>query len=173
MPRNQWHENGYINCMRQPDYRLTREEVCVIEEDFRSMTQKVANWLIVVKALAELANENNEIYEKLISKRLMQCPELVFQIQAFSDEMYKRMNPLIPNEIPCPEWMGNYSGKIVSGIPWTHKSYKERLQILKSHQNAMQKKPWPACPDEKESAEMRLQYDLLRATIERGIQDVF
>lgn len=86
--------------MGQPDYRLTREEVCAIEEDFRSMTHKVANWLTVVKALAELANDNNLTYEKLISKKLMQCPELVFQIRAFADEMYRRMNPLIP--LPAP-----------------------------------------------------------------------
>ena len=86
--------------MGKPDYRLTREEVCAIEENFRSMTHKIANWLTAVKALSELANENNLIYEKLISKKLMQCPELVLQIRAFSDEMYKRMNPLIP--IPAP-----------------------------------------------------------------------
>ena len=86
--------------MGKPDYRLTREEVCIIEQNFRSMTHKIANWLTAVKALAELANENNLAYEKLISKKLMQCPELVLQIRAFSDEMYKRMNPLIPMQVP-------------------------------------------------------------------------
>jgi hypothetical protein len=89
-----------VGRMGQPDYRLTREEVCAIEENFRSMTHKVANWLTVVKALAELGNEHHGTYEKLISKKLMQCPELVFQIRAFSDEMYKRMNPLVP--LPAP-----------------------------------------------------------------------
>jgi hypothetical protein len=88
--------------MAAPDYRLTREEACVIEENFRSMTHKVANWLTVVKALADLADENNHIYEKLISKQLMQCPELVLQIRAFSDEMYRRMNPLIPLPVQAP-----------------------------------------------------------------------
>jgi energy-coupling factor transporter ATP-binding protein EcfA2 len=78
----------------------------------------------------------------------------------------------LPSHLQYLEWRANRPGNAVLGLPWGHKSYRERLHLLKSNQEALVKRPWPAYPNEAEAAEMRYQYDLLRATIERVIQDV-
>ena len=56
----------------------------------------MANWITVVKALSTLAKENPAGYEKLIKAKLMTSPEISHQIHRFADELYRRMNPLIP-----------------------------------------------------------------------------
>lgn len=70
------------------------------------------------------------------------------------------------------EWRGNNSGWVNDGLPWGHKSYKERIDHLEKEQRLLEKRPWPAYPNDTESFEMTKQYNLLRATIERVIQDV-
>jgi energy-coupling factor transporter ATP-binding protein EcfA2 len=69
------------------------------------------------------------------------------------------------------DWSNGRPGHVFPGLPWGHKSYKERLDTLEKAQKSLEKH-WPAYPNENESAEMRRQYSLLRATIERVIQDV-
>ena len=69
------------------------------------------------------------------------------------------------------EWMDDRPGHITGGLPWEHTSYKERLDKLEKAQKALQRS-WSAYPNEEDRARMRQQYDLLRATIERIIQDV-
>lgn len=69
------------------------------------------------------------------------------------------------------EWMNDHPGHVSEGLPWEHKSYKDRLDKLEKAQKTLQK-GWPPYPNEKERAKMRHQYELLRATIERIIQDV-
>lgn len=69
------------------------------------------------------------------------------------------------------EWMGDRPGRVSPGLPWGHKSYKERVDTLEKEQKALEKN-WPAYPNEDESAKMRHAYSLLRATVERVIQDV-
>ena len=69
------------------------------------------------------------------------------------------------------EWMNNHPGHVSDGLPWEHQSYTERLDKHEKMQRALAKK-WPTYPNEEERAGMRHEYDLLRATIERVIQDV-
>lgn len=69
------------------------------------------------------------------------------------------------------EWIEGRPGHVSSGLPWGHKSYKERLDALEKKQRALEKN-WPAYPNEDDSAKMRQAYSFLRATIERVIQDV-
>lgn len=69
------------------------------------------------------------------------------------------------------EWEGKNSGKITQGLPWLHQTYKERLDKLQQAQSKLGK-TWPAYPNEADCAAIRTQYSLLRATIERVIQDV-
>ena len=78
----------------------------------------------------------------------------------------------IPHSIRFLEWMDNNPGHVNDGLPWEHQSYKERIDHLEKAQRALEHKPWPAYPNESECSEMRKQYNLLRATIERVIQDV-
>jgi energy-coupling factor transporter ATP-binding protein EcfA2 len=69
------------------------------------------------------------------------------------------------------EWMKDRPGHVSEGLPWEHKSFRDRLDKLEKAQKTMQGS-WPAYPNEEERAKMRQQYGLLRATIERIIQDV-
>lgn len=69
------------------------------------------------------------------------------------------------------EWKDNRPGFVVEGLPWAHKSYKERIDRLEKSQKALAK-GWSAYPEEAEASEMRHQYGFLRATIERVIQDL-
>lgn len=69
------------------------------------------------------------------------------------------------------EWRGGVPGCVNHGLPWDHQGYKERIDALEKAKSKLAK-PWPAYPGEKEISEMRHQYDLLRATLERVIQDV-
>lgn len=62
-------------------------------------------------------------------------------------------------------------GYVSAGLPWGHKSYKERLDALEKAQRKLEEN-WPAYPSEEDRAEMGRQYSFLRATIERVIQDV-
>jgi len=69
------------------------------------------------------------------------------------------------------EWMSGSPGYVVEGLPWEHQSYKERLDEHEKMQRALAKN-WPTYPNEEERARMRHEYSLLRATIERAVQDV-
>ncbi|GAA6153818.1 AAA family ATPase [Pseudoteredinibacter isoporae] len=66
---------------------------------------------------------------------------------------------------------GGYYGNVVKGLPWVHKSYKERIDTLEKKQREFDRLPWPADPNEELSQDMIRQYSFLRATIERVIQD--
>ena len=63
------------------------------------------------------------------------------------------------------------SGIVSRALPWDHKGYKERIDCLGKKQKAFEKLPWPPEPHEELAREMILQYSLLRATIERVVQD--
>lgn len=69
------------------------------------------------------------------------------------------------------EWHGEFSGVVQNGLPWEHKSYKDRIDKLQKAQSALAA-DWPPYPNGEQSALMRQQYNLMRATIERVIQDV-
>lgn len=69
------------------------------------------------------------------------------------------------------EWVNNSPGHVFDGLPWEHTSYKDRLDRHEKAQRALAK-TWPSYPAEADRGNMRHEYDLLRATIERVIQDV-
>lgn len=77
----------------------------------------------------------------------------------------------IPNTKLFLEWQGNSPGCVNEGLPWDHQGYKERINELEQAQSKLVK-AWPQYPSEKESTQMRHEYDRLRATLERVIQDV-
>jgi energy-coupling factor transporter ATP-binding protein EcfA2 len=77
----------------------------------------------------------------------------------------------IPNSMSFLEWIGGFPGCVNSGLPWDHQGYKARINALEQAQNKLAQ-AWPTYPGEKEISEMRHQYDRLRATLERVIQDI-
>ena len=77
----------------------------------------------------------------------------------------------IPYLIGHLEWNDDCPGHVCEGLPWEHKSYKDRIDKHEKAQRELARK-WPIYPNEKERARMRHEYDHLRATIERTIQDV-
>lgn len=77
----------------------------------------------------------------------------------------------IPNSISFLEWRGGVPGYVNDGLPWDHQGYKARIDALEKAQSKLAKM-WPTYPGEKEIKEIRHQYDRLRATLERVIQDV-
>ena len=43
---------------------------------------------------------------------------------------------------------GGFYGNVSEGLPWTHKSYGERIDFLEKAQKRFEKMPWPADPSE-------------------------
>lgn len=66
---------------------------------------------------------------------------------------------------------GGYFGNVYPGLPWDHKSYGERIDLLEKEQRRFENLPWPADPPEQLANEIISQYNFLRATIERVTQD--
>ena len=77
----------------------------------------------------------------------------------------------IPNSTLFLEWRDGAPGCVNDGLPWDHQGYKARINALEQAQSKLAKS-WPAYPGEKEIGDIRHQYDRLRATLERVIQDV-
>ncbi len=77
----------------------------------------------------------------------------------------------IPYFIHHLEWRNGFSGYISAGLPWEHKSYKDRIDKLEKSQREINRN-WPDYPNEEDRAKMTEQYSLLRATIERVVQDL-
>lgn len=76
-----------------------------------------------------------------------------------------------PNSMSFLEWRGGLPGCVNDGLPWDHQGYKARINALEQAQSKLAK-TWPTYPGEEDIAEIRHQYDRLRATLERVIQDV-
>ncbi len=70
------------------------------------------------------------------------------------------------------ETAGGFSGKVSEGLPWKHKSFKERISHLEANCKRFEKLPWPDDPTEEMASEMIRQYSFIRATIERITQDL-
>lgn len=81
-------------------------------------------------------------------------------------------NQKLPSLIQNLECRCNKPGYICEGLPWEHQTYKARIDLLEKGQKKLEKQPWPAYPSQDDCDEMRRQYSLFRATIERVIQDV-
>ena len=70
------------------------------------------------------------------------------------------------------EASGGFAGKVAEGLPWIHKSFKERLANLDANCRRFERLPWPDDPTEELASEMIRQYSFIRATIERITQDL-
>lgn len=77
----------------------------------------------------------------------------------------------IPSAMMFLEWRGSVPGCVNDGLPWDHQGYKARIDALEQAQRKLAK-GWPPYPSDDEANQMRSQYDRLRATLERVIQDV-
>ncbi len=69
------------------------------------------------------------------------------------------------------EWVNGHPGNVSDGLPWEHQTYAERIDKHEKFQRALAKN-WPTYPNEVERGRIRHEYSLLRATIERAVQDV-
>jgi hypothetical protein len=70
------------------------------------------------------------------------------------------------------EWIDDRPGRVCEGLPWEHEGYRARIDSLEKEQRRLERLPWPIYPNEEQRKQMTHQYDMLRATIERAIQDV-
>lgn len=77
----------------------------------------------------------------------------------------------VPSSKSYLEWQGGAPGCVNDGLPWDHQSCNVRINSLEQVQCKLAK-AWPAYPGEKEICEIRHEYDRVRATLERVIQDV-
>lgn len=77
----------------------------------------------------------------------------------------------VPSSTSFLEWQSGSPGCVNEGLPWGHQGYKARINALEQAQSKLAK-AWPPYPGETEIAAMRHEYDRLRATLERVIQDV-
>jgi ABC-type lipoprotein export system ATPase subunit len=69
------------------------------------------------------------------------------------------------------EQVKGYFGNVTEGLPWMHKSYKERIvQLEKAHRELTQF-PWPPYPSEDLVMWIHSEYNHLRSTIERVVEE--
>ncbi|WP_148255310.1 AAA family ATPase [Aidingimonas lacisalsi] len=66
---------------------------------------------------------------------------------------------------------GTSAGIVSPGLPWAHQTVGERIDALEKAQKHFEKLPWPVEPSAELAGEITRQYSLLRATIERVVQD--
>ena len=69
------------------------------------------------------------------------------------------------------EWANNRPGHVSEGLPWEHKTFLERLDKHEKAQKELERN-WPAYPNEEDRGKMHREYSRLRATIERGIEEI-
>ena len=65
----------------------THEEIVALHEKFREIKHSINNSMAVVMALSELGQANPAHYEKLGKTVLTRGPEMVRQLQEFSNEL--------------------------------------------------------------------------------------
>lgn len=76
----------------------------------------------------------------------------------------------LPSLVQHLEWE-NKPGHVRDGLPWEHLGYKERIAKHEQRQGQLAK-IWPPYPNAEQTTAMRREYSLLRATVERVIEDV-
>ncbi len=76
----------------------------------------------------------------------------------------------VPYLVQHLEWIGDTPGMVQEGLPWEHKSVTDRIEKHLKKQRVLLEK-WSPHPNDSLSNSMRNEYSLLRATIERVVQD--
>ncbi len=112
----------------------------------------------------------------LVAKRLVEessvrqviifTHEVVF-LQQLQDEC-ERAN--IEPKTSYLGWSNNKCGVVFDGLPWVHNSVKDRLDDLEKKQRELARNIGTGLLSEEQELEIRTQYDLLRATLERFIE---
>ena len=69
------------------------------------------------------------------------------------------------------KWLNNRPGHVSQGLPWEHKTFLDRLDKHEKAQKALEKS-WPTYPNEEDRGKIRREYSRLRATLERGIEEI-
>lgn len=82
--------------MPDDQFKITREEMQKILENFRELKHGINNTLAVIMALSELAQRNPAHYEKLSKAVLQRGPETVQQLQDFQNSLAAKLNPDAP-----------------------------------------------------------------------------
>lgn len=77
----------------------------------------------------------------------------------------------VPCSVQSLSWNGNMCGFVAPGIPWDHKSVKERISELKQAASSL-RKVIGEYPNEEHSVKIKGLYGRLRATIELTAQEV-
>ena len=77
----------------------------------------------------------------------------------------------VPSSKLFLEWQGESPGYVNDGLPWDHQGYDARIKDLELAQGRLAE-AWPEYPGEKGIGQIRHEYDRLRTTLERVIQDV-
>lgn len=119
----------------------------------------------------------DHIRRKKIAKRLVKeasnrqviifTHEVVF-LHQLQEECHKEgVEPVIS----YLERSGNYCGVVSEGLPWQHKTVAHRIDYLEKAQRRLERIPWPAYPTEDQAADIVRQYNFLRSTVERVVQD--
>jgi uncharacterized protein YeeX (DUF496 family) len=93
--------------------------------------------------------------------------DTIFLAELQNEMNHQKVNCLIHHL----EWIDGKAGYVQNGLPWEHKGYKERLDLLKKIHKRIEKK-WQPYPNSKQRIEIEDAYNKLRATIERVIEDI-
>ncbi len=94
----------------------------------------------------------------------------------FLSELTSRLKQKnVPHLVQHLEWGADTSGTaqvglVKKGLPWIHKSFEDRIDKHRKTQKSLLQR-WIPYPSDDLSNSMRSEYDRLRATIERVIQD--
>lgn len=113
-----------------------------------------------------------DVVHRLVNESMKRQVVILTHDTVFLSELrgeLERQN--VPHVIHHLEWRNGFPGYISAGLPWEHKSYEDRIDKLEKAQRDLSKN-WPAYPNEEDRARMTHHYGLLRATIERVVQDV-
>ena len=70
------------------------------------------------------------------------------------------------------EQVNGFYGNVSNGLPWIHKSHGDKLDKIETEQKALAAIPWPDYPSDDLSTRIHQQYNHLRSTIERCIEEV-
>ena len=79
------------------------EELAALHERFREIKHGICNSMAVVMALSELGQSNQAHYEKLGKTVLTRGPEMIRQLQDFSNELGAMVKAAAPKTPAAPK----------------------------------------------------------------------
>lgn len=79
----------------------THEDLAALHEKFREIKHSISNSMAVVMALSELGQSNPAQYEKLGRTILTRGPDMIRQLQEFSNELLGMVRATAPESSPA------------------------------------------------------------------------